>query len=429
MSIIEKFSDISDFMGELFDFVQKDEIISKDFEEYLKTLSVNNPSQSTLQGHLLTYIFERKLDNRSILDIYETKHVASNNPLLNALKNVISGYFEIKKLHKNGFLLFNLLNEKTYDVVSLVKMSNFKGMYAGQFVNARIFNYDGTCYLLEVSDVLPNSAKNNIYRYLIAKIIQEPETAYYDNVEKEYIIKSHAQKTAELFVKVFNANEIVTKNEYADEILNILNDGFENNHLPETDISKFIQKPDKCRYFKVSEFTNDYNNFLENSLSGFSSHHESYDVGVIAHNEYGLYVLPFWYTINQIFEHNAIDSIEGATECVKYYIENDKIPLFVIEKLHMKYPDFIKIVDKVFDKEYTYDDVVKTYKSAYVGRNVYSPTSVLYTSGVFGEFMNFIEEEMNIRPVTEDDKFKGVGRNDPCPCGSGKKYKKCCLNK
>jgi hypothetical protein len=23
--------------------------------------------------------------------------------------------------------------------------------------------------------------------------------------------------------------------------------------------------------------------------------------------------------------------------------------------------------------------------------------------------------------------YKGVGRNDPCPCGSGKKYKKCCL--
>lgn len=24
--------------------------------------------------------------------------------------------------------------------------------------------------------------------------------------------------------------------------------------------------------------------------------------------------------------------------------------------------------------------------------------------------------------------FKDVGRNDPCPCGSGRKYKKCCLN-
>jgi uncharacterized protein YchJ len=22
-----------------------------------------------------------------------------------------------------------------------------------------------------------------------------------------------------------------------------------------------------------------------------------------------------------------------------------------------------------------------------------------------------------------------IGRNDPCPCGSGKKYKKCCMKK
>ena len=29
-------------------------------------------------------------------------------------------------------------------------------------------------------------------------------------------------------------------------------------------------------------------------------------------------------------------------------------------------------------------------------------------------------------PVKKDKK---VGRNDPCPCGSGKKYKNCCLNK
>jgi uncharacterized protein YecA (UPF0149 family) len=26
-------------------------------------------------------------------------------------------------------------------------------------------------------------------------------------------------------------------------------------------------------------------------------------------------------------------------------------------------------------------------------------------------------------------KFEGVGRNDPCPCGSGKKFKRCCLEK
>jgi len=27
------------------------------------------------------------------------------------------------------------------------------------------------------------------------------------------------------------------------------------------------------------------------------------------------------------------------------------------------------------------------------------------------------------KPVVRSEK---IGRNDPCPCGSGKKYKKCC---
>jgi len=31
-------------------------------------------------------------------------------------------------------------------------------------------------------------------------------------------------------------------------------------------------------------------------------------------------------------------------------------------------------------------------------------------------------------PVKEPVKHIKVGRNEPCPCGSGKKYKKCCLN-
>jgi uncharacterized protein YecA (UPF0149 family) len=29
-------------------------------------------------------------------------------------------------------------------------------------------------------------------------------------------------------------------------------------------------------------------------------------------------------------------------------------------------------------------------------------------------------------PVEQVHSERTVGRNDPCPCGSGKKYKKCC---
>jgi len=38
------------------------------------------------------------------------------------------------------------------------------------------------------------------------------------------------------------------------------------------------------------------------------------------------------------------------------------------------------------------------------------------------------EEEIlaNTKPVDPIEAKKEPGRNDPCPCGSGKKYKKCC---
>ena len=29
-------------------------------------------------------------------------------------------------------------------------------------------------------------------------------------------------------------------------------------------------------------------------------------------------------------------------------------------------------------------------------------------------------------PRTHKEKYPGTGRNDPCPCNSGKKYKRCC---
>jgi preprotein translocase subunit SecA len=57
------------------------------------------------------------------------------------------------------------------------------------------------------------------------------------------------------------------------------------------------------------------------------------------------------------------------------------------------------------------------------------------------ELPNNLQNINSIKPVSQDNRpgktskqstvTKGlkVGRNDPCPCGSGKKYKKCCYPK
>jgi len=40
--------------------------------------------------------------------------------------------------------------------------------------------------------------------------------------------------------------------------------------------------------------------------------------------------------------------------------------------------------------------------------------------------LNLSHGDEGAGPVTIRRSEKKVGRNDPCPCGSGKKYKKCC---
>ena len=51
-----------------------------------------------------------------------------------------------------------------------------------------------------------------------------------------------------------------------------------------------------------------------------------------------------------------------------------------------------------------------------------SSAAILYSSKVFAKLM--LEEKK-----TQQATVQKVGRNDPCPCGSGKKYKKCCMLK
>jgi SEC-C motif len=51
---------------------------------------------------------------------------------------------------------------------------------------------------------------------------------------------------------------------------------------------------------------------------------------------------------------------------------------------------------------------------------------------MLGAFVNaltpaFLEASAGkVKPITRAG--SKIGRNDPCPCGSGKKYKKCCAN-
>lgn len=43
------------------------------------------------------------------------------------------------------------------------------------------------------------------------------------------------------------------------------------------------------------------------------------------------------------------------------------------------------------------------------------------------QYLTRFREDGSVKGETVRKKFADVGRNDPCPCGSGKKFKKCCM--
>ena len=412
MTVLEKINEINEALKEIFDFTQTNETINSDFTEYLSTIGARNISLNQMEKIFLPYVFERRIGGTSILEMYTEEKGAKD--IIAKLNEAQSSIFEIKKILKNGFELYNLVNEKTYKVLSLTKMTNFRGIYAGQFIAGRVFELDGEYYIIEISSVLSHSQKEDAYRYAVMKLVHTPRLLYLDNPEKEKEIKSTIAEMYEKFIKTFDKDIILTTNKHADDIIGAFNEG------EDVDLSDKGCDISEYKFFHVKELDNNYSNFLENSMGGFSSHNETYDVAVIFDKENGLYAIPFYETFCKIFENK--DSVENAKGCVEYFLTNDSIPNTILERVSTQYPNFMETVNEVMGTNYTFEELIKNYKSDFLNNKIYSSATILFCSNAFSQIFDYISEPKPQASVITEK----VGRNDPCPCGSGKKFKNCC---
>ena len=412
MTVSATVAEINNTLKDVFDFIQNSESVKPDFEEYLKTSGAVNIPLNQAEKVLLPYIFERRINEKSILEMYKDEKGASKTA--ESFSNSVFSVFEIKKVLKDGFELYNLTNEKTYKVLPLTKMINFRGVYAGQFITARIIRLGEEYYIMEISGILSASQKDEAYRYAVMKLVQTPDLLYYDNPEKEEEIKSAVSEMYAKFIKTFGTDIILTTNRHADDIIGSFNEG------EDIDLSDKGCNITKYRYFRIKELDNDYTNFLESSMGGFSSHDETYDTAVIFDKEKGLYAVPFYETFCKIFENK--ESVENAKGCAEYFLTNGSIPDIVLKRVSSEYPNFTETINEMLHTDYTFDELLQKYKSAYLKKKIYSSATVLFCSEVFSKTLEFMLEK---KPPKREFDSK-IGRNAPCPCGSGKKYKNCC---
>jgi len=71
-------------------------------------------------------------------------------------------------------------------------------------------------------------------------------------------------------------------------------------------------------------------------------------------------------------------------------------------------------------------DVYKTLEEYEKNPN---PELKIWLNLAIQECKNFMESDIMDKPVLSIGRVTKTGRNEKCPCGSGKKYKKCCMDK
>ena len=140
-----------------------------------------------------------------------------------------------------------------------------------------------------------------------------------------------------------------------------------------------------------------------------------------------MYAVPFYGTFNRIFETQDVTEVGNYDKCVDYFLLNDKISANMIKKVASKHENFMEVLNKILKNSYKLEDILQKYKSRYLDEKIFSSTTVLYKSKAFSQTLGIIEEtEEKPKLDTTNIDISKIGRNDPCPCGSGKKFKKCC---
>lgn len=417
MAVVETLGLISSTMDALIDFVINDEVLSKDFEKYLEINNFNIERQTELNECLIEYILDEKTqDTIRVLGYFSQKNPSCNQKIINSFKRSFKSVFRINKILKNAYQATCLANEKDFELIPLVKMTNLRQIGLYDYIKARMVEIDNVFYLLEIFDCFGQFREYGANVETVKCLIKYPESQTMYNDEKLKELQNSTKLFNKKFIEIFNCDEIVTSNTLADIFLedfnSLIEDGVNN-------ISKEKYETElEYKYFEIDNGKEE--DFIKNATEGFSISDKPYDIGFFADEASGLYIIPFLGTFNEILKQNSLNTIENAKECIEYFITSDKVSPNLLIKKEKEFKNFIPLINNVFDKNFKdIREIISTFKEDWTIQNKFSPTMVLYNSKTFEKLIGIQNEDAK--------ETKNIGRNELCPCGSGKKYKNCCL--
>ncbi|MCX9082308.1 MAG: DUF1186 domain-containing protein [Candidatus Methanoperedens sp.] len=152
-----------------------------------------------------------------------------------------------------------------------------------------------------------------------------------------------------------------------------------------------------------------------------------------------LYIRGSIATALNVIAHQHPDKKEEIKAFLTKLLDDTNDPTFaaflIDEVLSFKDPNLVPQVRKAFEDGKIDTDVISQYDVDWVfnlpeEEQSYSKFMKSPLEHFSRENINYLKKISYPKKETPTKKTKTkIGRNDPCPCGSGKKYKKCCMKK
>ena len=407
---IDRFGNIRKMLVDYFQYVllKKDETLKKAFlkasrEKYGDPLVID--SEDGFHEFTDNFVYSyRFLDNLTVIDrfVSETSDLDEREKAtVLRWKDPVVGLFQVKSTLPDGFIAENLINEVDYTIKPTTIPQRLEELARpGAFFRAKIIPVNDKEYTFSGAQGFLNTSEKGIFKRVARLQMKHPQFAFRDNEEKIRRGFELQKEDRELFIEYFGSDEVLT----------------EGRELPALAAEFMNYRMSKNEKPLPEGYKPPQMHFPKGLL-------ESKDVGIVFDELSGQHYLINYGIILNVFQSPDELKIQRYKRDILTYLEDQTISPRVLRRLLFKYPrnaEFIirKILDRPeFSLEKDFDSLMDEFKPSFRGKRIYP-----YILPMSPKFVKAMRPEL-------DQKKKGqpkVGRNDPCPCGSGKKYKKCC---
>jgi hypothetical protein len=407
---IDRFGDIRKMLVDYFQNVllKKEDTLKEVFFEAVRE-KYGNPvvieSQNEFHQFTDDFVYSYRFpDNRTVIDRFVSEYSDLNEKekaIVLRWKDPIVGLFQVKRALPDGFVTENLINEVDYTIKpTTIPEGLERSARPGAFFMAKIIPASDNEYIFSGIQEFFNSPEEEILKIVGSLQMKHPEFAFRDNEERIRRGFELQKEDRELFIEYFRSDEVLTEGRK----LSALAAEFMDYRLSK------LTKPLPEGY-KPPEM-----HFPKGLL-------KSKDVGIVFDELSGQHYLVNYGIILNVFQSPDEVKIQRYKRDILTYLEDQTISPYLLKRLFFRFPqnaEFIirKILDRPeFSLEKDFGSLMDEFKPSFRGKRIYP--YILPMSPRLVKIM---------RPELDRTKEYGqkVGRNDPCPCGSGKKYKKCC---